>query len=99
MVRGTTPVGAYPEGATPDGIHDLAGNVWEWCRDWFGPYTADEQRDPSGPEHGSVRVLRGGSFNLAPRFIRGACRSYPHSQVRYDDVGVRVVWVPVAEST
>lgn len=99
MVGGTTPVGAYPDGATQEGVHDLAGNVWEWCQDWFGPYSDDEQHDPSGPEHGSVRVMRGGSFNLAPRFIRGACRSYPHSQVRYDDVGLRVVWMPGLERT
>ena len=61
-LRDPAPVGIYPEGVTPEEIFDLAGNVWEWCQDWFGDYPAEEQRDPTGPDEGKSRVLRGGSF-------------------------------------
>lgn len=67
-IGNTTPVGAYPKGATPEGVHDLAGNVSEWCSDWYDRYTDDEQVDPAGPAVGmdiggsAARVLRGGAF-------------------------------------
>ena len=59
---GTSPVGAFP--ANGYGLSDMAGNVWEWCADWFhtsfhrhGPRT-----DPTGPASGEARVMRGGSY-------------------------------------
>ena len=60
--RGTRPTGTYPPNAY--GLYDMCGNVWEWAADW---YTADyyglgETRDPRGPESGSMRIVRGGSW-------------------------------------
>jgi formylglycine-generating enzyme required for sulfatase activity len=52
----------------------MAGNVWEWCRDWYGPYPAEEQQDPIGPSRGTNRLLRGGGFDNHPSFLRAACR-------------------------
>jgi formylglycine-generating enzyme required for sulfatase activity len=57
-----TPVGMYPEGATPQGVYDLAGNVYEWTEDWWGRYSEAAARNPSGPEKGDGKVIRGGSW-------------------------------------
>jgi formylglycine-generating enzyme required for sulfatase activity len=61
--RQTTPVGSFPANAF--GLHDMHGNVWEWCADWYaGDYYATSPRqNPPGPDGGQKRVLRGGSWN------------------------------------
>lgn len=59
---GTAPVGAYPPNGY--GLHNMAGNVWEWCADWFGTdrHRATPRDNPTGPPTGAARVLRGGSY-------------------------------------
>ena len=88
----TTSVDKHPGGATPTGIYDLAGNVWEWCRDWYGPYSEDSITDPTGRAYRGSRVLRGGSFGMAPRYLRAACRYHYHRDRRGVSIGFRVVW-------
>ena len=63
---GPVRVGSYPGGASPYGVMDLAGNVWEWVADWFGPtyYRESPEQSPLGPPTGSRRVLRGGAWDV-----------------------------------
>jgi serine/threonine-protein kinase len=62
--RFTAPAGSYPAGASPYGIYDMGGNVYEWVNDWYGAdyYAVSETNDPRGPANGEKRVLRGGSW-------------------------------------
>jgi formylglycine-generating enzyme required for sulfatase activity len=69
----TSPAGLFPQGATSEGVHEMVGNVWEWCRDWYAEdaYAESEPRNPTGPASGSSRVLRGGSwYNDGPPVCR-----------------------------
>ncbi len=60
--------------ANPWGLRDVLGNVWEWCWDWFGSYEDEAAVDPEGPEDGTGRVLRGGSWGSYARCVRAAYR-------------------------
>jgi len=74
---GTFPVGSFPDGASWCGALDLAGNVYEWCADWFSPtyYAQSPAHDPPGPEQGETRVSRGGSWDSVLAIgCRGAFR-------------------------
>ena len=86
--------------ANPFGLFDVHGNVWEWCQDfWRDEYGEGDQVDPQGPEEGSARVVRGGSWLSGARSVRSASRSWDHLGNRYDDLGFRCMSSvsPVAE--
>ncbi len=92
-VGDTTPVGAYPKGATPEGVHDLAGNVWEWCRDRYASsYEKEPSHDPPGPDSGASRVVRGGAFLDGSWALRGAYRNGFDPGSRVSILGFRVVF-------
>jgi formylglycine-generating enzyme required for sulfatase activity len=75
-VGDTSAVGSYPEGISPYGIYDLAGNVWEWVADWYDAnyYTSSPSRNPAGPAMGTRRVLRGGSWYDYEYHLRASLR-------------------------
>jgi formylglycine-generating enzyme required for sulfatase activity len=90
---GIEPVESHPRGATPEGVQDLAGNVWEWCRDWFDVYrpAAALDEDPLGPVRGTGRVLRGGSYFYDATLLKAALRNNDLPTSRYLNYGFRVV--------
>jgi len=71
----TRSIGGRERGGSPFGIEDLAGNVPEWCSDWYAPYPSEPQTDPAGPAEGLRKVARGGSWDLDPYAIRCAARN------------------------
>jgi len=75
--RAPTPVGMYPEGATPSGIHDLAGNVWEWTSSWC--------------ENGEWRAVRAGGWYSTPDKLRASSRRERRPEYRVGGLGFRCV--------
>ena len=84
-----TPVGSCPANAW--GLHDMHGNVWEWCEDWFCPYPDGPATDPLGVCAGEFKVIRGGSWYFNAESARSALR-YTHDPVDLGpSLGFRVV--------
>lgn len=87
----TTVVGSYPAGSSPYGAMDMAGNVWEYVADWYdeGYYNWSSDRNPRGPDSGTYRVCRGGSWNSFRTVTRTAHRHSTELDIRDYYVGFR----------
>ena len=89
------PVGSFPDGASPFGALDMAGNLWEWVADWEGPYAPGDALDPTGPPDADQppdahKVTRGGSWCYPLADGRTSNRNSADPRLRYDNVGFRV---------
>jgi len=87
----TAPVGSYPRGASPFGIEDMAGNVFEWCLDVFESYKGKERVNPRGVAAAHKRIYRGGSWKSRAGNLRAAARNFNLPDYSSNDVGFRVV--------
>jgi formylglycine-generating enzyme required for sulfatase activity len=91
---GTAPVDSFqPNGF---GLYNMTGNVWEWCADWFDPgyYSRSARRDPPGPDSGTHRVMRGGSYLCHASYCRRyrvSARSANTPDSSTGNLGFRVV--------
>jgi formylglycine-generating enzyme required for sulfatase activity len=83
------PVRRYPPNAW--GLYDMHGNVWEWVQDWYGEYPTTAVVDPKGPDSGTIRVRRGGSWFRFGWSCRSANRNTSHPGSKYNTLGFRVV--------
>ncbi|MDQ6861018.1 MAG: formylglycine-generating enzyme family protein [Verrucomicrobiota bacterium] len=87
----SSPVGAFPNGASPFGLLDMAGNVWEWCLDYFEPYRNAPRVNPRGATSGQKRIYRGGSWKSRFNSLRATTRSANVPAYSCNDLGFRVV--------
>ena len=108
-LEGTTPVGIFPEGASPYGCLDMAGNVWEWTRSLWGkdwgkpefryPYDPEDGLENLGADDRVLRVLRGGSFLNTRNNARCACRRRNDPGRDWSHNGFRIVVSPISPSS
>jgi sulfatase modifying factor 1 len=92
----TSPIGRYPWGVSPAGCYDMAGNVWEWVSDWYGPtyYSVSPHDNPQGPASGGNKVFRGGNWYNVADTARCANRGSNAPTYKATNIGFRCAMTP-----
>jgi formylglycine-generating enzyme required for sulfatase activity len=87
----TLPIGSFPDGVSPYGLYDMAGNASEWVNDWYDPdyYSKDSLVDPAGSDRGVVKAMRGGSWLKPAKSLRTSDRDFGTLQARPSGAGFR----------
>jgi eukaryotic-like serine/threonine-protein kinase len=90
----TVRVGSFPAGASPYGVLDMAGNVWEWVADWYQEnyYSHSPSDNPMGPGSGNYKVMRGGSWYSEDFHVRTASRRWESTAMSFSSVGIRCAY-------
>ena len=88
--RSPPAVGHFSGFANKWGLNDMHGSLSEWCADWYGPYSIENQSDPTGPTSGREKVVRGGCWKSAARQCRSAFRTHADPGARNDMIGFRL---------
>lgn len=90
-LEGNDAVGIRPAGASPYGLLDTGGNMWEFCEDWWDPdyYKSSPKKDPAGPKTGRARVVKGGSWDSRPTVLSASSRNFAYTGYREGDFGFR----------
>ena len=87
----SSPVGAFPNGVSPFGFEDMAGNVWEWCYDYYEPYRGTPKVNPKGATSGAKRAYRGGSWKSRFNSLRTTTRGSNLPSYSCNDLGFRIM--------
>ena len=87
----TAPVGSFPRGSSPFGLEDLSGNVFEWCADFYEAYRGKDTVNRRGPNNGTQRIYRGGSWRSKSTSLRASARHFNNPNCSANDVGFRLV--------
>lgn len=95
-IKATTPVGNYENGKSPYGCYDMAGNVWEWCDDYYDQnyYSMSPVKNPRGPDDGLQKVIRGGGFLYFGHYARCAARYRVPLYAQSPQIGFRCAKTP-----